>query len=350
MLTNPLPRREKQIDTLRGIALFLMIASNMAPNLLIPEHPLFERILGSFAAPLFVILSGMMLSLSHLKRKYHFNHFFLRGFLLIGIGCLLDVILYQYNPLVSMDVLYLIGIATILVYPFLFIHPHLRLGLSLFIFFITPLIQQFAGYAPTLSIATIHFSWPNYSHFLNLAVRSWFFEGFFPLFPWMGYVLLGSVFGSFRWTTHETHYMNNLTHVLIGLFLFLIGVFIWITHPGPHYVRFGYSELFYPATYGFILTSLSAFILLAGFIDYSAEKKIYLPFQILGKSSLFIYLIHSILIELLLSKIFEPQSLPLYLLIYLLFLMSLLFAAWQIDKIRPKLRHAPFLLQFVLGA
>ena len=50
--------RDKTIDILRGLAIFTMIAANISPYVLIEPHPFWFRLYGSFAAPLFILISG----------------------------------------------------------------------------------------------------------------------------------------------------------------------------------------------------------------------------------------------------------------------------------------------------
>lgn len=52
--------RDESIDILRGLAILTMIAANTAGILLRPPHPLALRLYGTFAAPLFIAISGAM--------------------------------------------------------------------------------------------------------------------------------------------------------------------------------------------------------------------------------------------------------------------------------------------------
>ena len=69
--------RESQIDILRGVAIVTMIAANMAPYLLQKPHSIYVRLYGTFAAPLFILLSGMMVTRGHILKKYVFPNFFI---------------------------------------------------------------------------------------------------------------------------------------------------------------------------------------------------------------------------------------------------------------------------------
>jgi fucose 4-O-acetylase-like acetyltransferase len=53
-------KRDVSVDALRGVAVFTMIASNLAAEVMSGSHPLLLRLFGSFAAPFFITISGMM--------------------------------------------------------------------------------------------------------------------------------------------------------------------------------------------------------------------------------------------------------------------------------------------------
>ena len=55
-------KRDQAFDGMRGLAIILMIASNVAPYALAYPHPLWLRSLGSFAAPIFIFLAGYFAS------------------------------------------------------------------------------------------------------------------------------------------------------------------------------------------------------------------------------------------------------------------------------------------------
>src|SRR5262245_51031015 len=62
--------RDPSIDVLRGLAVFMMVAANLAASALEGPHPLWFRLYGSFAAPLFVLLSGMMVAYTARRKAY----------------------------------------------------------------------------------------------------------------------------------------------------------------------------------------------------------------------------------------------------------------------------------------
>ena len=66
--------RDIPVDLLRGIAIALMVAANTVPYLLAPPAPFPVRVLASLAAPLFILLSGMMVALSRTRKQYDLRY------------------------------------------------------------------------------------------------------------------------------------------------------------------------------------------------------------------------------------------------------------------------------------
>ena len=342
--------RDKQIDVLRGIALFCMIAANMVPYLLITPHPFIERFIGSLAAPLFVTLAGMMASLSRYKPAHGFKYFLTRGSLLILIGAALDVSTYQFFPFTSMDVLYLIGVSLILSYPLIFVRLSWRIALVLLVFILTPFLQKTWGYHAIPVVTTLTLSWQNMANFIQAALQTWLIEGYFPIFPWFGYFILGTVLGSLRWDNATTRYFNHHRFLVFTLLLLIGGASWWFTHPGIIHTRFGYSELFYPPSLGFMATSVGMIFILLYLVDTFPSLRFYWPLALYGKSSMFIYLIHGMLIVYVLGVLFQPEPVLVYLELYGGLCTAILLMAWILDKMRYRLKKAPFLIRFILGA
>src|SRR4051812_15270738 len=98
--------RDHTVDILRGIAIFTMVAANLASDVLIEPHPFLLRVYGTFAAPLFIMLAGMMVAQTQEKGRRSFPSYVLRGGLIVLVASLMDLVIWQDCPLVSFDVLY----------------------------------------------------------------------------------------------------------------------------------------------------------------------------------------------------------------------------------------------------
>jgi uncharacterized membrane protein len=142
-----LKTRDLSIDALRGMAIFAMIGANMAANNYTEPHPFLFRLFGSFAAPTFVFLSGFMVPHTSFGGKRGFSYYLWRGLAIIGIACLIDVLLWGLVPLVSFDVLYVIGISMPLAFLFTRVNKWWCLMFALVFFLLTPFIQMKIPYS-----------------------------------------------------------------------------------------------------------------------------------------------------------------------------------------------------------
>src|SRR5260370_41952783 len=93
--TSERPRRALSIDVLRGLAVITMIAANLAASALEGPHPLWFRLYGSFAAPLFVLLSGMMVAYTARCKSHGLRYFASRGAIVIGFAALLEIVIWK---------------------------------------------------------------------------------------------------------------------------------------------------------------------------------------------------------------------------------------------------------------
>jgi uncharacterized membrane protein len=105
--TVPTTERDATIDILRGIAVFTMVAANLAGNILEQPHPLLFRLYGTFAAPMFIMLAGMMVAVTARNRNHNLHYYLVRGGLVVLIGILVDLLIWQNYPIVSQETQYI---------------------------------------------------------------------------------------------------------------------------------------------------------------------------------------------------------------------------------------------------
>ena len=343
-------KRESQIDTLRGLAIFTMVAANMMPTMLRAPHLMALRIYGSFAAPLFIFLVGMMVALTGKRKGASIVPSLVRGSFLIIIACIMDMVMYETYPMISVDVLYLIGISLPITSLLMRFQWKVRGAIALFIFALTPVLHLLLGYQEHPADADFVVPFAQVCTMGAGIVKNWIMNGDFPLFPWLGFSILGSAAGSIRWAGDTPRTFNDRGSLVTGILLLAVGAIIWLFFPGPLYCRFGYSELFYPPTVGFIVTSLGVILSLFVLVDWKPDLKIYVPLQLFGRASLFIYIIHDLLIDILLDPVFDPQPEAIYLLLYMAFSAVLLGIAYLLSLVRPKMKKLPYPVRFIFGA
>ncbi len=341
-------RRDLTIDVLRGLAVFTMIAANLAASALEGPHPLWFRLYGSFAAPLFVLLSGMMVAYTMKRKAYGLGHFAARGAIVIAIAALLEVVIWKFYPFLSVDVLYLIGVSLPLVYLAMRLSAPARWTIVAIIFLFTPVLQQVLGYADYPTEVALS-SDPGDAVDATSIFNHWLLDGWFPLFPWFGFALLGAQLADLR--VRQT--VRNLGWVrgslATGLALFISGILIWWMYPGDLLTRGGYSELFYPPTPGFIITASGLAMVLLATIDWKPDLALYRPLRLLGESALLMYLLHIVLIKYVVAPEWEDEPLATFSVLYAGMVLGLLVVAYAGRGIKSRWRRLPLPVRVLLG-
>ncbi len=338
--------RDKTIDILRGLAIFTMIAANISPYMLREPHPFWFRIYGSFAAPFFILISGMMVAHTAQTKGHGFRYYLIRGMLIVLIGALIDVLVWNILPFTTVDVLYLIGISLPIAYVFSRLNNSNKWIIVMIILLATPLVQNIFGYSdypsefflsgePTIIVE-------NQTPIIN----HWFIDGWFPIFPWLGFSLFGVILANLR--SNYRKFGKNF--LIYGSHLVLIGIIIWYLYPGKLLTRAGFGELFYPPTIGYIITTIGLIIIIFFLVDYNTEIIAYSPLMVLGESSLFMYISHIVLGKFILTPIWSNEDIGVFFLIYLGLSIFLILIAYGLRTVKGKWKDRPFIIQFLFGS
>jgi uncharacterized membrane protein len=340
-------KRDITIDILRGLAIFTMVAANMAGPVLVEPHPFLFRFYGSFAAPLFILISGMMVVLTTQTKDHNLKYFLVRGMLIIAVGALIDIFIWKIYPFTTVDVLYLIGISLPLAYLFQRLNTASQCFIVISIFFFTPFLQHFFGYAdypsefffstgaPTIIIE-------NQTNILN----HWLIDGWFPIFPWLGFSLLGVIFANIR-LKYKT--FGQSVFFLTGILLLVFGIVIWYFYQGKFLTRAGYSEVFYPPTPGYMISAVGLIVLLFFIVDHKHSFMAYRPLQALGESAIFMYILHLLLIEFVIVPVWPKENFQTFLLLYIALSLLLILIGYGLRYLKIKWKDQPFIIRFVLG-
>jgi uncharacterized membrane protein len=315
-LPPPKPRSQA-IDALRGAAIVTMFAANLAGPCLRPPHPLWLRAYGSFAAPTFVLLAGMMTTLT--KRPAPLSRLLKRAAMLVAVAAGIDLLCWGVAPFQTFDVLYLLGLAL----PLVGLAARLPLGAHLLvataILVVTPWLHRAVGYGPLLP-EHLAYPWPTWRRLLV--------DGWFPVFPWLGVALLGGVGGRLEPLAEPRRkYLLPL-----GMGLSAVGAVGWWLWPPLLVTRMGYSELFYPPSPQYLAVALGAVLLGLWGFDQLQRRWSLAWLVVLGRSSLLLYVSHVALIAFLLDEYFEGQSMPVYLMLYAGMGVTLGSVAWLAER------------------
>jgi uncharacterized membrane protein len=138
---------------------------------------------------------------------------------------------------------------------------------------------------------------------LSRVAVSWLVDGYFPLFPWLGYAFVGAAL--FRYVSRYENQPPTARLSALGLVSLVIGrllfvpnsVFPNLTNGGILVSRAGYSEVFYPPTYGFLFFSNGIILIQVALfvrVSYNAWSAIPIFF---GKFSMLVYISHQALGE-----------------------------------------------------
>lgn len=348
-------QRNYTIDIIRGFAIYTMIASNLAGEMLIPTHPLFLTVFGSMAAPIFIFLAGYLVAMGVRVKNYNFNYFLIRGGLTLFTAAFIDVFFWGWYPFVGVDVLYLTGLTIILSYFFIKINFQFRVVLVFVIFAAGYFIRKELGYTESPELQDI-FKDGKFSPF-NLSYATvlgyWFKDGWFPIFGWIGIGFSGTCFYDWKNRIFEFKPKNYLEIIFFSLFLAIFGSLL-VGIEQRYLDRGFYSELFYPPTISYYFLFLSFALILFMFINEKPDLKIYYPLTAIGRSPMFFYLLHFSLITFIISPFFGKEnshkiSFSKFLFSYLFIIFICLVFSKFISILKSKWQNPPFIIKFFIG-
>lgn len=304
--------RLKFIDVYRGFAILLMLHGHTADALLNPAEKMsiayqIYTIFRGFTAPMFLFISGFAFSISTLKYVDEYlklsEKFFkrIRKFLFVTLlGYFLHLPYLSLSKLTaesnfetlaqlfSSDVLQVIGISLLSMQIALFIlkdefkFAKLALYAGIFSFIISPLlfIVDFSKFLPLFI-----------SQYLNN------FNGSnFPLFPWVGFILIGSYIGQ--------RFMLELKLGRAEAFLNKLLKLSLLTFPLALVLETAFEislnlNMYLIYSSPFLSISRLSFVVILFYLIWKIEKLINLkihPLQILGMESLFAYVSHLMIV------------------------------------------------------
>jgi len=183
-----------EIDSLRGIAITMMLLSNFLFDLYFFSgcsncYSGFWLYFARATASLFILVAGISVTLSYSrvreKTGRHLSKFLKRGARILFYGLLITAVTWIFLPggFIVFGILHLIGLAIILSYPFLRM-KFLNLFLGAVFILLGFLIENILASFPWLI-------------WLGLKFPGFYSVDYVPLFPWFGVFLLGIFLGNF---------------------------------------------------------------------------------------------------------------------------------------------------------
>jgi len=320
------------IDLLRGVAIFVMLAANSSPYLLQEPYPYLFRFVYSLAAPVFIFLSGFSLAYS-LMMKSSFSKKVYQAFYLLFSAALLDTFVWKIQPFQSFDVLYMIAIGMFVNLLFFRLHYRWTIAVLPLIAFLSYFFQKYSNYRFQINETQINDIMLRKQIPISIIdVKSMFIDGWFPLFPWLIFSLLGSIIARF----FDWFKQQKKAILFISAGCFVVASFLLNKEKSSQGLRDGYLELFYPASIIYLATALSFVIFSFSAIKFHFQSSniIARSLKLLGKSSLFVYLFHACIISYVFDSYFEPRGAMFFICMMVLFFFSCLLLAFWAQKLK----------------
>ena len=337
------------LDFLRACAILIMIFANASPYCFFGVKILpAVRIVFSIAAPIFIFLVGYTFALNTELQSDH-NRQKMRSLQILSMAVIIDLIVWRITPFSTFDVLYLIGISSFLLiyirrikslYTLLFI---VFIIFTVHIYLLDPVCYRFDND----DIMPSHVY--SYQSFLINSLKRFIFDGWFPFFPWFAVALIGFLAYYIKPNIPNQNVLGILTIFNTVMFILLFD----FKNISPS--RNGYLELFYPVSIAlifFILAISSALTLLLS-VNLNTSKYSINYMQTIGQYSLFVYLIHTILIAWILKPIciFLNPGLGESILLIVSMIWVIVFVVCKLKTNIEKIKNLKIypILRFVLG-
>jgi len=339
------PNRDLGIDALRGVAIVAMVAAHLARPAL-EEAPLWLRVWSSVAAPLFVILAGMLVAQTQARKGRPLSHYLTRAGVILLLAAWVDAALWGLYPFMTIDVLYLIGVALPITALFARLSQTMQNWVLLGVLVVGQILRNTLGYPEELSAVFLWEPWSEVAGQGRTILEQWLFSGWFPLFPWLFFSFLGVRLYHMR-SEAGPHFAQRARR--FGLALACVGVLYGLRVPAPYFLRDGYIELFYPPTTAFVLVASGVVLIAFSFVEALWLKR-NRPLILLGQCPLLMYVLHLAIIQWGLKPLFTDVSMAEYVVLYGSLLALLVGVAELVDALKRSEYRLPFVVRMLVGS
>jgi len=327
-------QRIVSIDVLRGFSLTGMVVCHFMleyGNAHAPESPLYfimDHALGDFGAVWFLLLVGVSQVVSGERKKEMgeinvMKKAFLRGAYVFTAGILMAVLAWGPKNMWNWDILTLIGSAYIILYFCRFLPSWIILLLAAVIAFMTPWLRGtvdfmadwsggfiqtpvISDYLPGILMDPVSEYDPSW-RFPEM-IRGFFLSGFFPIFPWLVFPLIGFVIGRRMVAQQMKRDLPFLLMIgFILIFLAFTAAYASLLRPGSSHVT-DYIAPFslFPDSNTMVYLQVGQALVLFALMYYYYDGRDTVPrtgvfanwFKRMSRHSLTVYFIHYPLIAL----------------------------------------------------
>lgn len=300
--------RLESIDIMRAVAIVFMILCHAITNWAGKEgapwtHLLGEHILGDFSAPFFTFLVGVSFAISSANKPR--SQLLVKGLITFGVGLLFQIFAWGLDCVFDWDILTIIGTALIVLTFFRNYSYTVISGMTAVSILVAPLGRKASNFVSHWGggferVAGIENWVPNllwnpltdYHSPMTIqdATLGMLFNGFFPIFPWIAFPLIGYMLGRFVLVEKKQNfvflYSGALVSILGGLALALLSIRL-AQLSGTELTLAEWSDrvtashlaplAFYPSTTAMLLIqigfSVGIFTLLHHLIDWDTARK-----------------------------------------------------------------------------
>ena len=275
--------RIASLDAIRGLSVLFMLEVHLgswwarslpADNALVAAGTM----LGGMAAPVFLVLAGAGLSLSRRREPGHFvRRSAIRGAAILIIGILFTFIEQAvYGPF-GWGVLQCIGLSILLCAPLLALPRQGRAFLGI------GLMAAAAFLRPLLGVPAVLYSDQLLAvGSVNDYLRNMLVSGFFPLLPWLGFMVLGTTLGDRVAASDGTTGRLPASDFALPLLLILAGALLAASGVRPE---------FFPPSLSFCFLACGI-VLVAVWVFLAADLGRLKPLSDLGRLSLTLFIAH----------------------------------------------------------
>jgi uncharacterized membrane protein len=289
--------RLNSIDICKGISVVIMIIANFSRDALNPSDIyFFHRFFSSLSAPIFFFIAGY---LSLTKEKVLKLHIY-RSLWLLATAVLIDVFVWNIIPFNNFDVLYAIALSVFLIQVINGLYKN-HLVVAMCIIVVSSLLFNLYYYRFQINeVPIINIFNQGHSFKYNNIFKRLIFDGWFPLFPWSAISFLGAYYRVKLEPHLDRLFIKNRYFVALTIFIFLL-IYILATKNISYNLRDGYIEIFYPVDFLMFLFFIIWVIWLKLFVKIFERRLQF--FSNLGRYSLFVYIVHSLVSAFILSEL-----------------------------------------------
>ncbi|NBO91205.1 MAG: DUF1624 domain-containing protein [Planctomycetia bacterium] len=220
--------RYVSIDLLRTVAIVMMVLVHFMENLAGSNWGV-----AGFGAPIFNFLVGVSYRVwldsqekKDIPEETIFRISLRRGLFLFVLGLAFNVFVWLPEDAFNWDVLTLIGTALLLLNFLRQIPTVISIVISLTAMVIGPFLREITDYPAYWTNGYFECDWT-----FSEIVMGYLSNGYFPIFPWIAYPLMGFVIASVLFEEESTEHQPTATTALIGIIMMLVTLLAVIIGP-----------------------------------------------------------------------------------------------------------------------